>query len=877
MRRIVFYSTLAMIFMIGGRFEYLTANGTLEPNAVFYGSQYQERVGYVLSGAGDINGDGLDDFIIGTFHHSTGGYDAGCVYLILGRAEADYGMSFDLNNADAIFLGALLEAVGFHIAGRGDINGDGYDDILIGAPAGNDQVAYKPGRLYIVFGRPDAVWGTNCYLFEKADAIYDGENAQDLAARTVAFIGDLNKDGCDEFLIAAPYNDDGGRDAGKVYLIRGKREGWSRSAKLKFEPTTFYYPEDWARCGYAVAGLGDVNSDGTPDFAISARGSKKIFIIFCRESINWGSKFNLANADVILTPENILKEEECGWHVEGVGDVNGDFISDILISAIDYDKFGRNPGRGKVYLVLGRGQNWGQKEISLYYSDASYIGVERGDQAGWGIGGGGDINNDGLNDFFIGAWYNDYGFEDAGSGYLIHGKRSGWENNINLGTLPYFFSGVDSVNYAGYAVTIPGDIDGDEMDDYIMSAPYNSDVNKWSGKIYLFASQRGRYVITGNVYYHHSNYPVPNTVVTISKKDRDTKITDYNGAYDFEVFGKEDYYLFALKPDNSDIGEEAVTEYDAALIAQASIGLDRFDRETERCADVNLDGRVTAYDAAVVLKYSLDLSTPSDSHVGEWLFLPDTLVIPYIENDMSNANFEGMIRGDVNASWAGTSALSRAAVSAIELHREQDEDQYVLCMRAAENSSMLSFAVSLEYGPEELRFNRIERGDIGDLFTIEHNTTKSGNLRVAGFSAQSVTRGGDLIKIIFDKRAANVDDDDIVLNMVRVNDDRVTTRIPALNDVGEGTFELLQNYPNPFNGSTEIRYRLGQPGLVELNIYDTLGRTVYQTKERVAGVGTHAITWDAKDVSGAPVATGIYVARLTFHGSSQVIKLMYLK
>ena len=110
-----------------------TMDGTLFPNASFLGTHYKERVGYVLSCAGDMNGDSYDDFIIGTFHNHSYGWDAGAVYLILGRQVLDWGMDYSLNNADARFLnGRRLDAVGFAIAGNGDVNGDGLSDILIG-------------------------------------------------------------------------------------------------------------------------------------------------------------------------------------------------------------------------------------------------------------------------------------------------------------------------------------------------------------------------------------------------------------------------------------------------------------------------------------------------------------------------------------------------------------------------------------------------------------------------------------------------------------------------------------------------------------------------------------------------------------------------
>ena len=127
MKRIVCI-IIFLIWLIGSSGDML--GQVLTPNARFLGTHSLERVGYVISDAGDVNGDGFDDFIIGTFHNMTFGWNSGAVYLILGKTEFDWGMDFSLNNADARFLGSEDEGAGYSISGGGDINGDGVLDIL---------------------------------------------------------------------------------------------------------------------------------------------------------------------------------------------------------------------------------------------------------------------------------------------------------------------------------------------------------------------------------------------------------------------------------------------------------------------------------------------------------------------------------------------------------------------------------------------------------------------------------------------------------------------------------------------------------------------------------------------------------------------------
>ncbi|MBD3290833.1 hypothetical protein GF337_18645, partial [candidate division KSB1 bacterium] len=593
-----------------------TMNGTLEPNASFLGTHYRERVGYVIDSAGDVNGDNYDDIIIGTFHNHTAGWDAGAVYLILGRPVANWGMQDSLTHADARFVAnQRLEAVGFAVAGKGDVNGDGLDDILIGAPAGNDAVGSRPGKMYVVFGDTAANWSFNCVLEDSADLIFHGENPQDLAGRALEIIDDLNNDGCDEILCAAPYNDDAGKDAGKVYLIMGRPEGWTSNSKLhQASIASFEYSKSYGTCGYSVANLGDVNGDGTPDFAIGAPGANMVFVIYGKNRVNWGDNFDLSNADLILYGDHKLRNTELGWLVEGAGDVNMDGINDIIVSAIEDNSGGQHAG--KVFLLLGRSGGWQEKELSLSQADATYIGERTGDQAGWGLAGIGDIDRDGFDDFMIGAWKNHCVYPEDGKAYLIYGKATGWEQNIDLETIPDYYSGIADTNFAGYAVSTAGDMDNDGWTDFFLSAPYNDGVSCWSGQIYLFVSQKLKFQLSGHVNYYRSDEVVPNTKLNVvgSNAEMDT-LTDVSGKFCFNLPWKKDYTITPVKMQGEDIGEDCITAYDAVLAARHSVKLDTLEFPLRNAADVNKDGKITIYDASLILRYSLGYPEIEDSKI----------------------------------------------------------------------------------------------------------------------------------------------------------------------------------------------------------------------------------------------------------------------
>jgi len=769
-----------------------TTNGTLNPDASFLGLLNEERVGYVLCSAGDINNDGFGDFLIGTFHNSTDGHDAGAVYLILGRPEIDWGMKTLLSEADARFLGERsYEAVGFSIAGQGDVNGDGINDIVIGAPAGNDKVRFRPGKIYIVLGRETADWGYDCYLINNANAAYEGENGQDLAGRDVAIIKDLNGDGCDEILCSAPYNDYGAGDAGKVYLLLGKKDGWSMVGNLADAQASFFYSDEFATCGYSIAAIGDINNDGIHDFAIGAPGATKVFVMFGNPSVNWGRNFNLENADLTIINENVFVRDELGTKVSAAGDVNGDNISDFIISAINNNEGGHFAG--KVYLLFGR-SNWGGAEFSLAATNASYIGEQSEDQAGWGLSGAGDINGDGFSDFLIGAWKNSYGYTYSGKAYLIYGQSSGWQQNVDLSNISLFFAGELDTNYAGYAVSTAGDVNGDGWDDFIVSSTYSNEVAKWSGQVYLFVDEREKLHISGNVNYYGTSQPVPNSIITIKSNRTVVDTTDIAGYYLGDVYAESDYSIIAQKNKNEDIGELAISAYDAAMVARHTVKISNLTEPFLNSADVNHDGNITAFDAVLILKYALQDTTPQNSCVGEWIFLPDTIFITNLQANLDFQNFNALIRGDVNGDWNLQYQFPK--IVAHESYAAESiiiaENKALFPVQFESEDGMLSFDIKISYNPVVFEFESLENTALASTFQFNFNESPEGVLRICGYTLEPVMTSGTYFNVKFNCQNSAASQNYISIQS-RTNDKPFATAKILIESTNQLRMNLFQN------------------------------------------------------------------------------------
>ena len=180
-------------------------------DASFIGEHENDNSGWSVSGAGDVNGNGYDDILIGASWNNDGGIAAGKTYLIFGK-PLGWSLDSDLSDVNISFIGERkYDTSGQSVAGVGDVNGDGYSDILIGAPSTVDY--NTEGTSYLILGKPSG-WAKNINL-SKADASFTGEHPNDYSGWTVAGAGDANGDGFDDILINCECN----TLSGKTYLI----------------------------------------------------------------------------------------------------------------------------------------------------------------------------------------------------------------------------------------------------------------------------------------------------------------------------------------------------------------------------------------------------------------------------------------------------------------------------------------------------------------------------------------------------------------------------------------------------------------------------------------------------------------------------------
>ncbi len=241
-----------------------------------------DSAGICVEGAGDVDGDGLGDVVVGAFGRDASGEAAGAAYLILADSMAA-SSGGDLSGADYTLAGeSAVDTAGFAVSGAGDVDGDGLDDVLVGADC-SDEAGALSGKAYLVLG--GSLGSSPSHPLGLADLQLLGESGGDRAGGAVGSAGDVDGDGVADLLVGACYNSDLSDRHGKVYLLLADGLPSSGSLGLGEADRAWVgeFPGDLA--GRAVSTAGD--GDGLADLAIGAthtnqngNDSGKVYLIF---------------------------------------------------------------------------------------------------------------------------------------------------------------------------------------------------------------------------------------------------------------------------------------------------------------------------------------------------------------------------------------------------------------------------------------------------------------------------------------------------------------------------------------------------------------------------------------------------------------------
>ncbi len=477
-----------------------------EQEANFWGAPSDQLLD---TATGDVNGDGFDDVIIGGPDSTHGGSrpGAGVVYLIYGGADRWADSDLAVPPAGVVRFWGAEQGDGFASVGSGDVNGDGFDDVILGVEyahsVGNSRL--YSGEVYLIYGKATPWTDTDLLIPPVGVALFSGAEQDDALGVSVGS-GDINGDGFDDMILGATRSSSFGNtrdNGGEVYLVYGKAAPWT-DTDLASPPAgvaRFWGPEIDGFFGHDVDS-GDVDGDGFDDLILSGFSSGEVHLIYGR-STQW------TDTDLLSPPGGVVQFSDSNVNSPlavsvTTGDINGDGFDDLILGAPSSSSIGaQRAGAGEVYLVYGRAIPWTDTNLEgpsagivrffgVDKDDTTVVPFNNGDNLGFRVASG-DTNGDGFDELILGAWRADSAGNartNAGEVYLIYGKATSW-SHTDLANPPsgvIRFLGDDAEDYLGTGVAT-GDVDGDAFDDLILGA-WNAysigDTRPASGEVYLW-------------------------------------------------------------------------------------------------------------------------------------------------------------------------------------------------------------------------------------------------------------------------------------------------------------------------------------------------------------------------------------------------------
>ncbi len=450
-----------------------------------------DNFGHSVASLGDLDGDGIEDLAAGAPLDDDGGPERGAAYVLFRNADGSVKAHQKISDATGGLQGMLDDSdqFGVSLASLGDLDGDGIGDVAVGAWFDDDGGSDR-GAIYVLFLNADGTVKAEQKISDTAGGFVALIDDGDLFGNSVASLGDLDGDGRNELAVGATGDDDGGFNSGAVWVLFLNADGMVRARK-KISDTAGGFqgtldPQDFF--GSSVAGLDDLDGDGTGDLAVGALGDDDggadrgaVWIVFLNQDGTVKAEQKISDTAGGL--EGTLDNSDWfGSAVTGLGDLDGDLTEDLAVGArLDGDG---GPQRGAVWMLFLNGDGTVKTAQKISDTAGGFQGTLGDiDQFGVSAASLGDLDGDGTKDLAVGAIGDDdgtvgeYAAADRGAVWILFLNADGTvqaEQKIS-NTAVGFEGTLDHTDFFGYSIARIGDVDGNGTEDVAVGAALDDD------------------------------------------------------------------------------------------------------------------------------------------------------------------------------------------------------------------------------------------------------------------------------------------------------------------------------------------------------------------------------------------------------------------
>jgi hypothetical protein len=448
------------------------------PDSQLESDQAASLFGHSVAGAGDVDGDGHADVIVGAYGYDAGETNEGAAFVFRGSATG-------IPDAAAAAAATQLEgnqsgaAFGYSVAGAGDVDGDGYADVIVGAYL-YDSGSQNEGAAFVFHGSPTGIDDASPAT---AATQLESDQADAFFGFRVAGAGDVDGDGRGDVIVGSVLYDGGLADEGAAFVFRGSATGIDYATPAT-AATRIESNQANAQLGHAVAGARDVNGDGYADVIVTAilyddgesdEGAAFVF---------HGSASGIAHGDpgsAAATLQSNQAVAGMGYSIAGAGDVDGDGYADVIASATGYSN--GEAGEGAAWIFHGSASGVGNRTPAS--ADAQLESDQAGANFGQSVASAGDVNGDGYADVIVGAVLYDAGESDEGAAFVFLGGAGG----VGDGNPTTAYATLESDQAGallGRSVAGVGDVNGDGHADVAAGAPSFTSGESLEGAAFVF-------------------------------------------------------------------------------------------------------------------------------------------------------------------------------------------------------------------------------------------------------------------------------------------------------------------------------------------------------------------------------------------------------